>query len=219
MLLAAAVYGIYAFLTRIRPTPFQNISVTKVTDTGDAMRDTISPDGKYILSVMTNERTGQPLAEKCAHQQQYSGAACSRRVLQRPEFLSRRKLFLLCAQRSGKSRAQVSIPCSAAWRHSAKTGVRRRLERNFFARRKETCLHSIRQSRTGEIPAHCPSGGGWRSRREHAGERFQQRGPEFSSLVSGWENDCLRRTACIGCLAKSCDCRYRERTAEVVLGW
>ncbi len=54
VLLAAAVYGIYAFLTRIRPTPFQNISVTKVTDTGDAMRDTISPDGKYILSVMTN---------------------------------------------------------------------------------------------------------------------------------------------------------------------
>jgi len=52
VLVAAAAYGIYAFLTRSRPTPFQDISVTKVTDTGDAMLAAISPDGKYILSLM-----------------------------------------------------------------------------------------------------------------------------------------------------------------------
>src|SRR5271170_3186453 len=52
VLLAAAAYGIYAYFTRSRPMPFQDISVTKVTDTGDAMLAAISPDGKYILSLM-----------------------------------------------------------------------------------------------------------------------------------------------------------------------
>jgi serine/threonine protein kinase len=54
VLAAAGAYGIYAFLTRSRSVPFQDISVTKVTDTGNAMRAVISPDGKYLLSVMTN---------------------------------------------------------------------------------------------------------------------------------------------------------------------
>jgi eukaryotic-like serine/threonine-protein kinase len=52
VLVAAAAYGIYGLLTRNRSTPFQDISVTKVTDTGDAVLAAISPDGKYILSLM-----------------------------------------------------------------------------------------------------------------------------------------------------------------------
>jgi len=54
VLVAAAAYGIYAFLTRGSRIPFQDISVTKVTDTGDAVHVAISPDGKYILSVTRN---------------------------------------------------------------------------------------------------------------------------------------------------------------------
>jgi serine/threonine protein kinase len=51
VLLAAAAYGIYGLITK-RSTPFQDISVTKVTDTGDAILAAISPDSKYILSLM-----------------------------------------------------------------------------------------------------------------------------------------------------------------------
>src|SRR5262249_15712366 len=51
IILSAASYGIYAFLTRNRPVPFQNIAVTRITDTGKAARVAISPDGKYILHV------------------------------------------------------------------------------------------------------------------------------------------------------------------------
>ncbi|MGA2415806.1 MAG: protein kinase [Candidatus Sulfotelmatobacter sp.] len=51
ILVAAAGYGIYALATRSRPAPFQNINVTKVTDSGDAILAAISPDGKYILSL------------------------------------------------------------------------------------------------------------------------------------------------------------------------
>ncbi len=52
VLLAAAGYGIYALLNRNRPTPFQNISIKKVTETGKAALVAISPDGKYILNVV-----------------------------------------------------------------------------------------------------------------------------------------------------------------------
>jgi serine/threonine protein kinase/sugar lactone lactonase YvrE len=49
---AAAGYGLYAFVTRSRPTPFQNISVTKVTDGGKSVLAAISPDGNYILNLV-----------------------------------------------------------------------------------------------------------------------------------------------------------------------
>jgi len=49
VLLAAAAYGIYAYVTRTRPVPFQDVSVTKVTDTGNEMFAAISPDGQYVL--------------------------------------------------------------------------------------------------------------------------------------------------------------------------
>ncbi len=52
LLVAAAAYGIYALLSRTRTTPFQNFSVSKVTETGKATRVAISPDGKYLLHVM-----------------------------------------------------------------------------------------------------------------------------------------------------------------------
>ncbi len=51
-LIAAAGYGIYSFLSRNRVLPFQNISVTKITETGRANLAAISPDGKYILNVV-----------------------------------------------------------------------------------------------------------------------------------------------------------------------
>jgi len=57
LLVAAAAYGIYAFLSRTRPTPFQNVSVNKITDTGKARLVAIAPDGKYILNVL--EENGQ----------------------------------------------------------------------------------------------------------------------------------------------------------------
>ncbi len=49
LLVAAAAYGIFSFVTRKRPAPFQDISVSKVTDTGNEVLAAISPDGKYVL--------------------------------------------------------------------------------------------------------------------------------------------------------------------------
>ena len=53
-LVAAAGYGIYSFLNRGGTAPFQNFSMTQVTNTGKAKLAAISPDGKYILRVQTD---------------------------------------------------------------------------------------------------------------------------------------------------------------------
>jgi serine/threonine protein kinase len=52
MLVAAAGYGIYTFLARSRPAPFQNFTVTKITEGGKSVLAAISPDGKYILNLV-----------------------------------------------------------------------------------------------------------------------------------------------------------------------
>ena len=52
LLVGAAGYGVYSFLSRARPAPFRNFSVSKATQTGKATLVAISPDGKYLLHVM-----------------------------------------------------------------------------------------------------------------------------------------------------------------------
>jgi serine/threonine protein kinase len=53
-LIGAAGFGIYSFLSRSRPAPFQNFTITQVTNTGKAREAAISPDGKYILNVQND---------------------------------------------------------------------------------------------------------------------------------------------------------------------
>ena len=48
--LAAAGYGVYSMLDRGGAVPFQNFTITKITDNGKSRSAAISPDGKYILS-------------------------------------------------------------------------------------------------------------------------------------------------------------------------
>jgi len=50
-ILAAAAFGIYSFLNRSGPVPFQNFTIGQITSTGEAEEAAISPDGKYVLSV------------------------------------------------------------------------------------------------------------------------------------------------------------------------
>ena len=52
LLVTAAAYGVYALFNRMRAIPFENISITKVTETGKAALVAIAPDGKYILYVV-----------------------------------------------------------------------------------------------------------------------------------------------------------------------
>jgi serine/threonine protein kinase len=52
--LAAASFGVYAFLTRSGPVPFQNFTITQVTNNGKADLAAISPDGRYILHVQND---------------------------------------------------------------------------------------------------------------------------------------------------------------------
>ena len=51
-LLGAAGFGVYSLVHRPAPTPFQKFTVTQVTNSGKAAQAAISPDGRYVLSVM-----------------------------------------------------------------------------------------------------------------------------------------------------------------------
>ena len=53
VVLLAAGYGVYSLLlTHRRMRPFRNFSVTKVTEEGNMVMSAVSPDGKYILSLI-----------------------------------------------------------------------------------------------------------------------------------------------------------------------
>ena len=54
VLVAAGGFGIYSFLSRSGPTPFQNFTIAQVTNTGKAEKAAISPDGKYVLNVQND---------------------------------------------------------------------------------------------------------------------------------------------------------------------
>jgi serine/threonine protein kinase len=60
LLAAAASYGVYAFLHRGSPGPFQSFAVEQVTDTGKAQETAISPDGRFLLTVQ-NDNGAQSL--------------------------------------------------------------------------------------------------------------------------------------------------------------
>jgi WD40 repeat protein len=55
VVLLAAGYGIYELLSRNGPIPFQNFTITQVTDLGKASLAAISPDGKYLLRVQNDK--------------------------------------------------------------------------------------------------------------------------------------------------------------------
>ncbi len=52
VVLAAAIFGIYSLLTRNGSMPFRNFSVSRVTEEGNVVSAALSPDGKYILSLV-----------------------------------------------------------------------------------------------------------------------------------------------------------------------
>jgi eukaryotic-like serine/threonine-protein kinase len=51
-LAAGAAYGIYSYLNRTRPLPFSSYSATPVTDFGNVVATALSPDGKFLVSVL-----------------------------------------------------------------------------------------------------------------------------------------------------------------------
>jgi hypothetical protein len=53
LLIAAAAYGGYSlFGRRSFSVPFQNFTVTQVTNSGTARTAAVSPDAKYVISVI-----------------------------------------------------------------------------------------------------------------------------------------------------------------------
>jgi serine/threonine protein kinase len=54
-LLAAAGYGVYSLFGVRRPPPFQDFTITQITDNGKSVLAAISPDSKYLLVVVDDK--------------------------------------------------------------------------------------------------------------------------------------------------------------------
>src|SRR6267143_1450638 len=55
IVLTTAGFGLYSLLHRTSPTYFQNFTITQVTNSGKAALTAISPDGRYVLTVLNNK--------------------------------------------------------------------------------------------------------------------------------------------------------------------
>jgi eukaryotic-like serine/threonine-protein kinase len=55
VLIAAAGYGLYSFLSGKAHRPFENFTITQVTNNGKTIAAAISPDAKYLLSVLDDD--------------------------------------------------------------------------------------------------------------------------------------------------------------------
>jgi eukaryotic-like serine/threonine-protein kinase len=51
----ATALGVYAWLNRRPTTPFQSFTITQLTNSGNNIATAISPDGKYLLTVVAGE--------------------------------------------------------------------------------------------------------------------------------------------------------------------
>ncbi len=54
LIVAAAAYGVYTLLRRPAASPFQNFSITQLTNTGKVQNAAISPDGRFLLTVQSD---------------------------------------------------------------------------------------------------------------------------------------------------------------------
>jgi serine/threonine protein kinase/Tol biopolymer transport system component len=52
IIVAAAAVGLYLLLHRAAPTPFQSFTISQITNTSRAVVTALSPDGKYVLTVI-----------------------------------------------------------------------------------------------------------------------------------------------------------------------
>ena len=55
VLVGGAAYGLYAFLHRAVPLPFQNFTMSQITSTGKVIETAISPEGKFLLTIQKDQ--------------------------------------------------------------------------------------------------------------------------------------------------------------------
>ena len=55
LLAAGTAFGIYSLFHHVAPMPFQNFTITQITKTGNSIGAAVSPDAKYVLSIVSDK--------------------------------------------------------------------------------------------------------------------------------------------------------------------
>ena len=139
VMIAAGGYGFYKWFTQWRadsgPVPFQNMSIQKLTNSGNTVLATISPDGKYVVNEVDDGHGQRSLWMR--HIATGSNAqilAAERGPLHRPYFYSQRRFSLFRSNRTGKAGGGVPVPDPGTGRHAAQAGGRRGQPGQLLAR-------------------------------------------------------------------------------------
>jgi len=71
IVLAAAGFGLFSLFHKTSPVRFQNFTITQVTNSGKAALTAISPDGRYVLTVINNKGLQSLWLRNLPDQQRY----------------------------------------------------------------------------------------------------------------------------------------------------
>ena len=120
VVLAAAAFGVYSMFRGGKPAiPFQNFTISQMTDNGKSQFAAISPDGKYILSVLADAGKESLWLRHVPTEQRHANHRSRRRFLYGLRFFSRRKLFHVPQSPDFHARCLRPLPRSRSRRQSA----------------------------------------------------------------------------------------------------
>ncbi len=93
-LIAAAGYGAYSLLRGHSAVPFENFTISQLTNTGNSQLAAISPDGKYLLRVVSDGWEAEPLAAPRGDEQRHASDCACRYIFSQPRIFAGWQLHL-----------------------------------------------------------------------------------------------------------------------------
>jgi len=123
-------FGVYSLLSRSGPTPFQNFTITQVTNTGKAQEAAISPDGKYVLNVQ-NDNGMQSLWLRNVPTGSDTQIVPRRRLCTDPWPFRRMGITFTSEKPASARRVSGISTALRCWRHAAGDCPRRRCRITF----------------------------------------------------------------------------------------
>ena len=97
-LVAAAAFGIYAFVARKKSPAFENFTVSRITETGEGNRRRDLARCQLHSQRPAGQRAAEPVAAQRSYQQQHANRSAFRRPLRSRQFFTR---WQLCVFRKG----------------------------------------------------------------------------------------------------------------------
>ncbi len=150
LLIAGAGYGIYSYINHTRPLPFSRYSATPVTDFGNVIAAALSPDGKFVVSVLRKPGHYSLSLRNIPTGSDTIIVDAGTRVLDIPVF-SPDSNYIYFRESEGSSDAYNMFRAPLARRHAANYFQRCRFQCGSFPGRHAHRFRASERSRSGQM--------------------------------------------------------------------